>query len=358
MMLKEECSRVTGSACSHGEERAKILAVVTLDVMAWVLLRPWFEGLRAAGFEVHIACAKGQYYDQLAQAGFIMHPVRLRRSFNLFAHFIPFFQLIDIMRSGKFQVINTHSPVAAAVGRLAAAFSSVETIVYTVHGFYFHDDMPRYSRYPLIALEWFLGRWTDGFMFVSDEDRQTAQRLGICGVNAQACTIYNGVDVDTCHPGPDSGSDELRIKHAIPVRPVVGIVARIVKEKGYREFLEMAIALTESGIDATYLVVGDSIPSDRDQFAPHLRAQVQKAGLADRFVFAGSTDRVPDYLRLMDVFVLPSYREGFPRSILEAMASGLPVVSTDVRGCREAVIDGVTGYIVESVDEAVGYSTC
>jgi hypothetical protein len=127
-------------------------------------------------------------------------------------------------------------------------------------------------------------------------------------------------------------------------------VGRIVKEKGYREFLEMARGITESGIDATYLVVGDSLPSDRDQYGPEFRNAVQEAGLTERFVFTGMTDRVPDYLRLMDIFVLPSYREGFPRSILEAMATRLPVVATDIRGCREAVVHGVTGYIVPPRD--------
>jgi len=98
------------------------------------------------------------------------------------------------------------------------------------------------------------------------------------------------------------------------------------------------------------MVVGDSLPSDRDQFGPALRRQVQEAGLADRFVFTGMTDQVPAYLALMDIFVLPSYREGFPRSILEAMAVGLPVVATNIRGCREAVVEGGTGFIVPPRD--------
>jgi len=244
------------------------------------------------------------------------------------------------------------------VGRLAALLAGADNIVYTVHGFYFHDRMPPWVVRPLIAIEWFLGRWTDGFMFVSDEDRRTAQKLGICGVNARVCTIYNGVELDVYHPAPPPGvplpSDkvlaELRVKHALPERPVVGIVGRIVKEKGHREFLEMSAALTRSGIDATYLVVGDSLPSDRDQFGPEFRAEVEKAKLADRFVFTGMTTQVPDYLRLMDIFVLPSYREGFPRSILEAMATSLPVVATDIRGSREAVKNGVTGLIVPPRD--------
>jgi glycosyltransferase involved in cell wall biosynthesis len=334
-----------------GKTDKKLLAIVTVDIMAWLLLRPWLAGLQATGYQVHIACARGEYYDRLAQAGFVMHPVRFRRTFNIFAHVVPLFQILALLRSGKFRIVNAHSPVAGAVGRLAAALAGVPVIVYTVHGFYFHDRMPLFLRSAFIAIEWMLGRWTDAFMFVSDEDRRTAQRFGICGNNAPICTIYNGVDLDAFHPPPSHGrSDALRMKHELPNRPIVGIVGRIVKEKGYREFLQMAIALTESGVDATYLVVGDSLPSDRDQFGLKLRTQVKIANLADRFVFTGMTDQVPQYLGLMDIFVLPSYREGFPRSVLEAMATGLPVVATDIRGCREAVVEGITGHIVPPRD--------
>ncbi len=333
----------------------KVLAIVTVDIMAWVLLRQWLEGLQLAGFEVHIACSKGVYFDLLAGAGFSMHPVRLRRTFNPFSHIVPLIELLTLLRSGQFQVVNTHSPVAAAVGRFAAALAGVQTIIYTVHGFYFHDRMPALQRKAFIAFEWLLGRWTDAFMFVSDEDRRTAQQSGICGVNAHVCTIYNGVDIDLFRPRPPAlhnpaPADALRLKHALADRPVVGCVGRIVKEKGYREFLEAATIITASGIDATWMVVGDSLPSDRDQFGPTLREQVKKAGLADRFVFTGMTPLVPDYLTLMDIFVLPSYREGFPRSILEAMSTALPVVATDIRGCREAVLEGITGFIVPPRD--------
>ena len=333
----------------------KVLAIVTVDIMAWVLLRQWLEGLQLAGFEVHIACSKGVYFDLLAGAGFSMHPVRLRRTFNPFSHIVPLIELLTLLRSGQFQVVNTHSPVAAAVGRFAAALAGVQTIIYTVHGFYFHDRMPALQRKAFIAFEWLLGRWTDAFMFVSDEDRRTAQQSGICGVNAHVCTIYNGVDIDLFRPRAPAlhnpaPADALRLKHSLANRPVVGCVGRIVKEKGYREFLETATIITASGIDATWLVVGDSLPSDRDQFGPVFREQVIKAGLADRFVFTGMTPLVPDYLALMDIFVLPSYREGFPRSILEAMSTALPVVATDIRGCREAVLESITGFIVPPRD--------
>lgn len=332
----------------------RILVIAAVDTMVWKLLLPWVLELRSRGFEVHVACAPGIYFDQVRDAGFIMHAVPLRRNFNLFSHLRACLVLMRLIRTERFHIVNTHSPIAAAVGRLAAFLSGVENIIYTVHGFYFHDRMPALPRFGFVAIEWLLGRFTDGFMFVSEEDHHTAQRLGIAGTNAQLCTIYNGVDVDAFCPrsAEDAAMRDLRAQHNLHGNVVVGTVGRIVKEKGYREFLRMAVTLTREGVDAKYLVVGDSLPSDRDQFGPTFRKMVADAGLSGRFVFTGMTDRVADYLAVMDVFVLASYREGFPRSVLEAMAAGLPVVATDIRGCREAVCDGVSGFIVPPADSS------
>lgn len=105
--------------------------------------------------------------------------------------------------------------------------------------------------------------------------------------------------------------------------PVVGIVARIVREKGYQEFLEMARNISARR-KAFYLVVGDSLPSDRDQFCNTLKDQVRKAGLAEQFVFTGQSDRVAASLRLMDVLTPPSYREGFRYPSLRPWEQGCP----------------------------------
>src|ERR1043166_5037358 len=101
-----------------------------------------------------------------------MHEVDIRRTFNAMAHFRPLIQLIRLIRTHRFLLVNTHSPVAAAIGRLAAVLSNVRAVVYTVHGFYFHDRMPVIQRLVFSSLEWCLGRYTDAFMFVSDETRR------------------------------------------------------------------------------------------------------------------------------------------------------------------------------------------
>src|ERR1035438_8755189 len=89
----------------------KILVVVALDTTAWVLLRPWLFALKDRGFDIHIACARGAYWEKLVNAGFRMHAVSLRRTFNPFAHIRPVIDLIRLMRVEKFRLMNTHTPV-------------------------------------------------------------------------------------------------------------------------------------------------------------------------------------------------------------------------------------------------------
>lgn len=341
---------------ANSASKGRLLAICNIDGMAWVLLRPWLTGLKDDGYEVHLACAPGPWFPQLAAAGFHLHPVSIQRTFWPWAHLRPLFQLLKLMRGIRFDVVNTHSAVAAAPGRIAAWLTGCPTIVYTVHGFYFHNGMPVIPRYLFEAVEWLLGRITGYFMFVSEEDRQTALRAGITKTST-SMTIFNGVNLGTFSPGYEAADETRAFRRELGIDdslPVVGYVGRIVREKGLREFLEMA-RYVSSRTKALFLIVGDSLPSDRDQFAPVLKEEVAKAGLTSSFLFTGHTDRVSDYLRIMDMFVLPSYREGFPRSIVEAMSSGLPVVTTDIRGCREAVVHGETGLIVPARDgQALG----
>jgi lipopolysaccharide/colanic/teichoic acid biosynthesis glycosyltransferase/glycosyltransferase involved in cell wall biosynthesis len=325
----------------------RILVVTAVDAMAWLLLRPYLHGLARAGYEVHIACMPGVFLARLQSEGFHLHPVHMRRSFNPFVHLRPVLELVKLLQSIRFSAISLHSPIAAGVARLAAAFVRRPNLTYVVHGFYFHEGTPWFWRKMLVAIEWILGGLTDAFVFVSEEDRQTALRAGIVRNGAAAVTIHNGVDLAAFSPRPPAAVVSRKGELRIPAdAPVVGIVARIVKEKGYREFFEMARALRDGGSEARFLVVGDSLVSDRDQFGAVFQQLVRDSGLSDRFVFTGLTDGVARYLSLMDVFVLPTYREGFPRSIIEAMGAGLPVIATDIRGCREAVADGTTGLIV------------
>jgi len=213
-----------------------------------------------------------------------------------------------------------------------------------VHGFSFHEHMPALPGLGYRFLERALGRITDHLTFVSDEDRRLADSLALGRPGSLRVTLYNGVD-------PEVFTPRERNAGSAGSRPVIGMTGRMVREKGYPEFLEMARKLAPR-FRPLFLVAGENFPTDRDQYGPEFRREVREAGLADSFRFVGHTDDVAACLRAMDLFVLPSRREGFPISILEAMSAALPVVATNIRGCRESVVDGVTGLLVPPRDAA------
>ena len=130
--------------------------------------------------------------------------------------------------------------------------------------------------------------------------------------------------------------------------PVIAMIGRLVAEKGYPELFEAMRA-----VDAQLWVIGERLKSDHAQaIDAQIEAVQRDPVLKQRVRFLGYRGDVPALLRAADIFTLPSHREGMPRSIVEAMLSGLPVVATDIRGSREEVVDGETGYLVPLGDVA------
>jgi glycosyltransferase involved in cell wall biosynthesis len=124
---------------------------------------------------------------------------------------------------------------------------------------------------------------------------------------------------------------------------VVGFVGRLVAEKGVPELLAAARMVRDAIPKTRFLFVGPADWDKPDALAPEAAAE---QGVADRCVFAGMRDDMPELYALMDVFVLPTHRESFPRSPMEASAMGVPCVVTDIPGCREVVEDGRNGRLV------------
>lgn len=128
---------------------------------------------------------------------------------------------------------------------------------------------------------------------------------------------------------------------------VVGFIGRLVREKGVLELLEAMHQVVREVPQAKLLVVGDTLASDRDrQVTEHIKELIDRVKLQNVIRFAGFREDIPDLLTIMDLFALPSHREGMPRTVLEAMAAGKPVVATNIRGCREEVVHEATGLLV------------
>lgn len=327
----------------------KICQLCNLDSTMFHFLLPLMLGLRNAGHEVVGVCAPGPFVDKVERHGFRVETVNIERSFNIFRHAGAVRELQALFRSEAFDIAHVHNPVAAMVGRYAAWRAGIPRIVYTAHGFYFHEHMPWPPRAAFIGLEWLAGRVTDVLFTQAQEDADTARRLGlIAGKTIQA--IGNGVDPAKFHDKVTAKerSAKRRKLGAPDDRVAIMTVGRLVAEKGFPELIE---AMRE--VDAELWIVGERLKSDHAKsIEPVLAAMERDPVLSERVKLLGYRPDIPDLLRAADIFVLASHREGMPRSIVEAMMCGLPVVSTDVRGSREEVIDGETGLLVPVRDRA------
>jgi len=329
-----------------------ILQLCAVDFTVQNFLRPLIRFLMEQGFNVTTACTKGAFFPSLEKEGFHMHPLPISRSMNLLKHASSAMRLYSHLRKKKYDIIHVHTPIASLIGRSAAWLARVPIKIYTAHGFYFHDDMPRVKRLFHINLER-MGACFGDFIFTqSEEDRQTAIREKIVAPD-RIVTIGNGVDLSRFDPDriPSGEKQKRREEFQIPPDvPVVGMIGRMVREKGYGEFFTAAHAVLKEFPETRFLCIGDQLKSDYDASKKEFLDIIQKLGISSRVHFAGMRSDIPELLSILNVYTLPSYREGMPRSIIEAMAMGLPVVATNIRGCREEVVDGKTGYLVPRAD--------
>jgi glycosyltransferase involved in cell wall biosynthesis len=330
------------------DKKIKVLQLCAVDFTLDKFLAPLCFYLQERGLDVTAACTESVFMEPLRKKGLRCVNMPIDRSMNLLSHRHAYLRLSAFLREERFDIVHVHTPIASLIGRLAAWRRHVPIRIYTAHGFYFHDDMPARQRLLHVGLERFGGFFHHYLFTQSDEDRAAAIRLGIA---RKGCvrTIGNGIDMHRFDPERLGDACRLRIRESLgiaPDAPVLGIIARMVREKGFFELFRAFKTLAERLPELRLLVIGGALASDHDDSTRELDSLIDELGIRDRIVFTGQRSDIPELLRAMDVYTLPSYREGMPRSVIEAMAMGLPTVATDIRGCREEVIDGKTGFIV------------
>ena len=334
------------SAVSGSNERPiRVLTLTTVDITLGKLLPSLIHALKDRGYISECASADGPHAEELRAEGIRVHPITFKRRVFTPSHVLAFLQVFRLMRRGRYDIVHVHTPFAQVIGRMAARLAGVPLVLYTSHGFQFHESRPHLVRSAIKWIERFLGRHTDMVFTQSREDAQTAVEIGIAPAE-RVLWIGNGIQLHRFTPGPEDRTARsefgLETDHKI-----VGFIGRIVREKGVIELIEAMAEVSAAVPDARLLVVGDTLASDGDTAAKALvQSTIDRLGIHDKVRFAGLRDDTPRLLRVMDVFVLPSWREGMPRSIIEAMSTGLPVIATDIRGCREEVVDGETGVLV------------
>jgi len=268
------------------------------------------------------------------------------RALGVGVHVLPFrgrlaprslWALGRLFRRERVSIVHAHVRESNTSATVAGRLARVPVIVASIHNV---DTMHGGRR---ILQDRLLDSWRDAVVTVSDKVRD--DYCASVGVDPAKCvTIHNGLDLAAFTAG---GRPREAVRAELGLAPadrVVVTVARLVAQKGHEVLLEAAARVAAAVPEARFLVAGEGHRLDE------LRGMTRARGVEGRVVFLGPRSDVPDLYRASEVSCLTSWREGFSNVVVESLASGLPVVATDVGGNREAIEEGVSGFLVPAGD--------
>ncbi|HEV2068495.1 MAG TPA: glycosyltransferase family 4 protein [Acidimicrobiales bacterium] len=329
--------------------RPRLLHLTATDMSLELLLGPQLAAFAGAGYEVLGASAPGPYVEALERAGVRHVPLRhATREVSPGRDALAVAELVRVFRALRPDVVHTHNPKPGVYGRLAARAASVPVVVNTVHGLYALPDDRRAKRALVYGLERMAAACSGAELVQNPEDLETLARVGV--PRDRLHLLGNGIDLRRFDPAAVDPERTAAVRAEIGARPgdvVCGAVGRLVWEKGYRQLFAAATALRPQVPELRVVVVGPQEAGKADALDD---ADLERARAEAGVHFLGVRHDLEALYPAMDLYVLASRREGFPRSAMEAAAMGVPVVATDVRGCRQVVDHGRTGLLVPGGD--------
>ncbi|WP_432560116.1 glycosyltransferase [Granulicoccus sp. GXG6511] len=308
------------SPSQESGERLRIAHLTTVDMSLALLLATELQVDLEAGHEVFGISAPGPYVERVEALGLQHVPIdTLTRRWNLLGDARAFVELFRTLRRLKLDVLHTHNPKTGVMGRIAGRLARVPVVVNTCHGLWARPEDPLLKRVLVYGAEALAIRFSDFELFQNAEDAKTLRRFLKKG---RWRVVGNGIDLERFKPDPE-GRRRVRAELGIADDELlVGTVGRRVREKGLAEYAEAAHAL---GHRARFIWVGPDDDTDGSAPVPHQEA----------VHFVGERTDMPAVYSALDVFALPTYREGFSRASMEAAACRVPMVLSDIRGCRE-----------------------
>ena len=323
----------------------KVCQLCAVDFTVEHFLTPLIHRMENENWKVHCVCSYGNYSEKLKKDGHHMININIPRSLNVFSILFAIFQLYKLFKKENYNMVHVHTPIASFIGRIAAKLSGIKCIIYTAHGFYFHENMSVLKFFIYLNIEKFLSKFTNIIFTQSLEDKKIAVEKKFLKKNL-IYNIGNGVDSNLFNPKKYRHIYNIKKNLNIPKdSTVVGCIARLVKEKGIVEFLGAAIQISKKFSNVYFVLVGERLESDHNtNIEKHITDA--KKFMNSKLVLTGYRTDIPELISIMDLYCLPSWREGMSRSIIEAMMMEKPILTTNIRGCREQVDHQITGLIV------------
>ena len=324
----------------------KVLLFANTDWYLYNFRLPLAEKIRSGGMEVVLVSPPGPYVKLLEAKGFrLVHLKMNRRGINPLVEIECIWRLIQIYKKEKPDLVHHFTIKSVLYGTVAAKASGVTSIVNAVAGLgYIFSSSAVYARMlrPLVKvmLRYSLAGASTRLIVQNPDDRNLLIQQGLVRDGQVQIIKGSGVDINRFAPVSDRPVDKVRIL----------LATRLLWDKGVKEFVDAARKFRRTHENVEFLLAGE--PDDGNPASVHQKHI--KEWSADSVILPlGHVNDMSTLLKTVHIVVLPtSYGEGVPRILLEAAASGLPMVATNVAGCREIVIDGVTGFLVKPKDQS------
>lgn len=306
--------------------------------------------LQELGYEVHYASnyntpSYGTDNSRLDGTGIVRHQIDFVRSpFSFRANRKAYTQLKQLMLEIPFELVHCHTPMGGALARIVAKATNTGPLIYTVHGFHFYKGAPLLNWLIYYPAERYLSRFTDLLVTINQEDYHRAKSF-----HAGELQYIPGVGID--YSGINETNIDIGKKReelGVPENHTLILsVGELIKRKNYETGLK---AFAKANLpDSTYLICGHGVLNE------HLKRLAKQLGIADRVIFAGYRKDIIEIMKCADVFLFPSYQEGLPAALMEAMACGLPVLCSKIRGNTDLIEQDQGGFLYHPKD-SIGFA--
>lgn len=289
-------------------------------------------------FQNDIICSMGPHLDRVKVHGARIEAMPIPRGLQPMALGMLLVRTVRHFRRNNYTIVHTHNSITGAIGRMAARIARVPLVIHTTHGFHFHENMSRLQSLPYVEAERRLAKMCDVLLCQNREEVGLIHRFGL-QARLGVYHVGNGINLKEFAP---------RTSLPTNARPTLLCVGRLEGVKNHPMLFKALAALRKRGPVLLRLVGEGPLEAE-------YKAYLKGEGLAEDVEFLGYRYDIPALTAAADVVVLTSVKEGIPRALMQAAAVGVPVVATEVKGTREVVVDGETGFMVplDDVDALV-----
>ncbi len=333
----------------HSGHCLKICMVSAVPRTLWGFYGGLIRQLKGSSVDVTIASSDRPHLNDFKeQLGCRIFPVEITRQISPVKDLAAIGKLTRHFRSEKYDIVHAHTPKGGLIGIISAFLAGTSNRVYTIHGLV-SETSTGLKKKLLYLSEWLVCKLATKVLVVSHSLKEQVLKEKLCKESKMqilgdgtAC----GINLKKFHTSEKTAllGRQTREKLNIPQdAKVIGFVGRIVPDKGINCLID-AFEMVQRKLDNVYLLLMGTFETIRETIDEQTKQSITNNS---RVVYGGYANDICPYYSAMDIFVLPTRREGFPYTPLEAGAMGLPVIATKVTGCVDAVVNNVTGLLVE-----------